>query len=248
MPQPMLIANWKMHKTLDEATAFMVLLRERLTRTDRGVVVCPPALYLDSLRRIIKGTPIGLGAQTIHFEEKGAFTGEISAAMLAAMGIGYTIIGHSERRQYFAETDETVNKKTRTALSKGLVPIVCVGETKAERDANKAFEIVDKQIKFGLGALTLTGPDALVVAYEPVWAIGTGVNATPEDAEEMHRHIRGLLAELFGQTIADGICILYGGSVKSSNIAELMAKPDINGALIGGASLDIEEYLKIINY
>jgi triosephosphate isomerase len=246
MRKSFVAGNWKMNKTAAEATALVQeLLPELHYLSSVEVVLCPPFTSLAAVRDLIKDTGIGLGVQNIHWEASGAFTGEISAKMAAELA-GYAIIGHSERRTYFAETDETVNKKTLAALMAGLTPIVCVGETLAENEAGRTAEVVSRQVKLGLAGLKAEQMQDVVIAYEPVWAIGTGRAATPEGANAVHRDvIRKLLAELFGQKTADEVRILYGGSVTGDNAAELFSQSDIDGGLVGGASLK-PDFIKIV--
>lgn len=210
------------------------------------VAVCPPAISLDAVYGALRGSAVRVGAQNMHFEEKGAYTGEVSAAMLRSVGCHYVILGHSERRQYFGETDAGVNQKTKQALSHGLVPIVCVGETLAEREAGREQDVVRTQVLGALDGMALDSADALVIAYEPVWAIGTGVVATPDQAQEMHAFIRGLLRDLYEEDLANAIHILYGGSMKPGNADALCSLPDVNGGLVGGASLKADSFAEII--
>jgi triosephosphate isomerase len=246
MRKSFVAGNWKMNKTAAEATALVQeLLPELHILSSVEVVLCPPFTSLSAVRDLLKDTGIGLGVQNLHWEAAGAFTGEISAKMAAELA-GYAIIGHSERRTYFGETDETVNKKTLAALMAGLTPIVCVGETLAENEAGRTGEVVSRQVKLGLAGFKAEQMQDIVVAYEPVWAIGTGRAATPEGANAVHRDIiRKLLAELFGQKTADEVRILYGGSVTGDNAAELFAQSDIDGSLVGGASLK-PDFIKIV--
>ncbi len=211
-----------------------------------SVAICPPAVNLADVARAIDGSSVYLGAQNMHFEDAGAYTGEVSADMLTAVGCRYVIIGHSERRQYFAETDESVNLKVRRAVDRDLVPIVCVGEHLGERQSGAAHNVVARQISRGLEDVDIDSGRSLVIAYEPVWAIGTGHTATPEQAQEMHEHIRGLLSDQFGADTAGSIEILYGGSMKPDNADELLSQPDVDGGLIGGASLRAESFISII--
>ncbi len=211
-----------------------------------NVAVCPPAVNLSEVARAVNETALRIGAQNMFFEESGAFTGEISPAMLTAVGCHYVILGHSERRQYFGEIDETVNRKTRKAIEHGLTPIVCVGEHLKERDGGEAVDVVSRQVRAALEGVILAAAHDLVIAYEPVWAIGTGRTATPEQAQEMHAHIRVLLRDQFGQTVGDAIEILYGGSMKPSNALELLSQRDVNGGLIGGASLNADSFVSIV--
>lgn len=249
MRTPIMAGNWKMHKTVGEAVELVKGLLAGLDGVSgREVLVCPPFTALYALRPLLVGTSLGLGAQDLHHEPQGAFTGAIAAGMLTDVGCRYVIIGHSERRQYFGETDASVNLKIQAALAAGLTPIVCVGELKSERDAGQAEAVVARQIAGGLAGLSPEAVQRLVIAYEPVWAIGTGDTATPDDAQAMHAAIRGLLAEHFGAATADSVRIQYGGSVKPDNIDELMAMPDIDGALVGGASLKAESFLRIVKF
>ena len=249
MRRPLLAGNWKMNTSLAEGAELVeALLNQVGSADDREVIVCPPFTALGALAPLLAGTPIGLGAQNMHYADQGAFTGEISPLMLREIGCTYVILGHSERRQYFGEDDALINRKALAALSRGLRPIVCVGETKAERDAGRAEEVVVQQLR---GSLQNLKPEQLretVVAYEPVWAIGTGDTATPADAQAMHATIRGVLAELGDQETAQAMRIQYGGSVKADNVDELMAQPDIDGALVGGASLKAGDFLRIVQF
>lgn len=212
------------------------------------VAICPPMVNLSLVHDVLKGqrTPVKLGAQNVHFEDSGAYTGEASASMLKAVGCTYAIVGHSERRQYFGETDQSVNKKTLKALEKGLIPIVCVGETLEEREAGREEAVVGRQVSVALAGIDIDHADQLVLAYEPVWAIGTGRTASPEQAQDVHAFIRGLLVEQFGAEIGKGIHILYGGSMKPGNAAELLSKQDVDGGLIGGASLKAADFAGIV--
>ncbi|MDI6852721.1 MAG: triose-phosphate isomerase [Deltaproteobacteria bacterium] len=242
---PLIAGNWKMNKTVPEARALAREIRQGLSPS-RGVevAVAPPYTALAAVADEIAGSPIKLAAQEVFWEKQGAYTGAISPLMLTDVGCHYVIIGHSERRQYFGETDETVNRKVKAALEAGLFPIVCVGETLEQREQGRTFAVVEKQIRQGLAALAPGQGERLVIAYEPVWAIGTGKTATPDQAQEVHKLIRGLLPEVAG---AADLRILYGGSVTPDNAGELMGQPDINGALVGGASLKAASFLGIIN-
>ncbi len=247
--KPFIAGNWKMFKTCPEA----VEAAERLSRivdgvSDVDIMIAPPFTALSPVSEAIQGGAVKLGAQNIFWEDEGAYTGEISAKMLLSAGCSHVIIGHSERRQYFGETDETVNKKIRAAIKSELIPVMCVGETENERDEEKTFSVLDKQVKKGLESFLLDDLKSLIIAYEPVWAIGTGKTATTDQAQEVHSYIRSMIADSFGSTLAEGIRILYGGSVKPGNIEELMAMSDIDGALVGGASLDPETFGKIAMY
>jgi triosephosphate isomerase len=236
--------NWKMNKTASETAALIEgIKKETAGITHVEVVVCPPFTDLKDAAAACAGSNVKLGAQNIHWEASGAYTGEISAAMLKDLGVTHVIIGHSERRQYFGETDETVNKRTKAALDAGLVPLVCVGETLAERDNGQMESVVVRQTKAGLAGLDIS---KVVVAYEPVWAIGTGRTATPEQAQEVHALIRRTLAEMAGAAVAETVRIQYGGSMKPDNAKELMGKPDIDGGLIGGAALKADTFAAII--
>ncbi|MFH1260023.1 MAG: triose-phosphate isomerase [Elusimicrobiota bacterium] len=249
MRKPLLAGNWKMYKVSGEAVSLVEGLRKNLADvTEREVLVCPPFTALSAVQKVLSGSTIKLGAQNMSWESEGAFTGEISPAMLKDSGCSYVIIGHSERRQYFQETDETVNRKIKSALKFGLTPIVCVGETLEEREKNITFKILERQIREGLAGLSSEESNKIVVAYEPIWAIGTGRTAAPAQAEDVHAFIRKLLKEIAGDDAAMSIRILYGGSVKPDNISELMACENIDGGLIGGASLNVESFTKIVKY
>ncbi len=236
-----------MNKTGAEAASFARDLKVKTLNIHKTeIIVCPPFTAIASVYEIVKDSRIKLGAQNVHWEPAGAFTGEVSAEMLEAAGCTYAIIGHSERRQYFYETDEIVNKKIKQTLTTSLLPIVCVGETLDQRQAGQTETVVHQQIRVGLSGLSKQQMQRIVVAYEPVWAIGTGVTATPQQAEQVHRLIRNLLAELFDQATADATPILYGGSVKPDNIKELLVEPDVDGGLIGGASLKVDSFVEMI--
>ena len=246
---PLLAGNWKMFKTIPEALELVNGLKKNCSDVlDREILVCAPFTALYAVAQNLKGSNIKLGAQNLYWEAKGAFTGEIAPGMLVDAGCKYVVVGHSERRQYFGETDESVNKKTKAAFGAGLTPIVCVGETLAEREKNITFEVIDRQVKNGLAGLTPEQQKTVVIAYEPVWAIGTGKTATPAQAEEVHAHIRKLYAGMYGADVSDGIRILYGGSVKPDNTSELMKQPNIDGGLVGGASLEADSFTKIVKY
>ena len=246
---PLIAGNWKMFKTGAEATDYAKQLVD-LTRDHDTVdiMIAPPFTALALVSEIVRDTPIALGAQNLFWEKEGAFTGEISAPMLVSAGCQYAIIGHSERRQYFGETDQTVNRRLKAAGKAGLIPILCVGETEVQREDEKTFSVLDKQIRNGLEGLTLDEHHALVIAYEPVWAIGTGKTATPAQVQEVHAYIRDLIEKSFGNMLAKSTRVLYGGSVKPDNVSELMALPDVDGALVGGASLQPETFSKIIHF
>lgn len=246
---PLIAGNWKMYKTVPEAVTAAAALA-KLTRdvTDRDIMIAPTFTALSPVYEVIQNSRISLGAQNLHWEKEGAYTGEISGDMIVSAGCDHVIIGHSERRQYFGETDETVSKKIGAALKAGLKPVMCIGETEAERDADQTFSVLDKQVQMGLQRLTSGDLRSLIVAYEPIWAIGTGKTATTDQAQEAHRFIRSVIEKIFGSDIADGLRILYGGSVKPDNASDLMALPDIDGALVGGASLDPETFSKIVHF
>ncbi|MCX7847595.1 MAG: triose-phosphate isomerase [bacterium] len=246
---PVIAGNWKMHKTVAEAVATVTELKRRLAGvTGVKVVVCPPFLAIKAVADALGGTAIGVGAQDCFWESFGAFTGEVSPEMIKEAGATYVIIGHSERRQYFHETNETVNKKVKKALAAGLTPIVCVGETLAEREAGQTERVVNDHVTKGLAGLNAHEVRRCIIAYEPVWAIGTGKTATPQQAQEVHAFIRQRLAQLWDSATAATVIIQYGGSVKPENIKELMAEPDIDGALVGGASLEAASFEKIVKY
>jgi len=246
---PLIAGNWKMYKTNAEAVETAGRLVELVADTSGvDIMIAPVFTALDPVAKVVNGSRVDLGAQNLYWEKEGAFTGEISAAMLVSAGCRYVIIGHSERRQYFGETDETVGKKVSAAIAADLIPVFCVGETESERESGKTFSVLDKQVKDGLKEQVVDDLGSLVIAYEPVWAIGTGKTATSDQAQEAHRYIRSVVEENFGTALADGVRILYGGSVKPANVAELMAMPDIDGALVGGASLDAESFSRIVKF
>ncbi len=247
MRRTIIAGNWKMYKTLKEGQELVVALRRDLYKIENvDIVICPPYTLLAYLSDALETSNITLGAQDCHWQEEGAFTGEISCKMLRDAGCNFVIIGHSERRQYFGETNDSVNKKIKAALKTGLLPIVCVGENLSERENNKTFDVITDHVQNGLKDITAEDMEKIVIAYEPVWAIGTGKTATPEQAEEVHKFIRGLLNKLFGKETTNMIRIQYGGSVKPENITELMKQPDIDGALVGGASLSVESFSTIV--
>jgi triosephosphate isomerase (TIM) len=247
MRQPLIAGNWKMFKTVRESVTFATALRERLRDiTGVEVVVAPTAPALQGVAAALDGSAIGVAAQNIHWEREGAYTGEISAQLVREAGAGWVLIGHSERRTLFGESDASVNRKVRAALTATLIPIVCIGETLQERETHQTLPVLDRQIKAGLDGVTGGELAAMVVAYEPVWAIGTGRTATPEQAQDAHAHIRSRLTQWFGPDAAARCRVLYGGSVKADNTAALMGKPDVDGALVGGASLDADSFAKII--
>ncbi len=242
---PLVAGNWKMYKTVAEAVDYARRLKSSGSPAGVELAVCPPFTALLAVGRELAGSQVGLGAQDMHWAEEGAYTGEVSPLMLKELGCRYVILGHSERRQHFGESDEAVNAKVKAALRHGLVPIVCVGETLAEREAGRAREVVAGQLRGSLAGLAAQEAGNVVVAYEPVWAIGTGRTALPEDAQEMSAFIRALLAEMFGREVAGKVRIQYGGSVKPENAAGILRQPDIDGALVGGASLQVESFLAI---
>ena len=244
----LIAGNWKMNNDREEAKALASALVEALPEVPAGVevCVCPPTIDLCCVSHKLDGSAVKLGAQNVYFEAKGAYTGETSVAMLKSVPVQYCIIGHSERRDYFHETDEDQNKKAAALIAGGIVPIFCCGEPLEVREAGTYVEHVVAQVKAGLTGLQVTDPSQLVVAYEPIWAIGTGKTATADDAQEVCCAVREALAEIFGAELADGIRVLYGGSAKPGNIAELVAKPDVDGALVGGASLVAEDFASMV--
>jgi len=249
MRKPIIAGNWKMNKTASEAKTLIEELKPLVADvTEVDIVVCPPFVNVESAAAALAGSNIKLGVQNMHFEESGAYTGEIAPAMLVELGVEYVILGHSERRQYFGETDEGVNKKTKTALKHSLKPIVCIGETLEEREAGITNEVVCKQTKLALLGLSDAEAAGVVLAYEPIWAIGTGKTATADDANNTIAAIRASVAQAFSADVAAKIRIQYGGSMKPANAGELMAKPDIDGGLIGGASLKAEDFSKVVKF
>ncbi len=248
MRTPMLAANWKMHKTVAEATAFTdAFLPLAAGVDDAEIVLAPPFTALAAVAGACRGSNVAAAAQNVHWEPRGAFTGEVSLAMVRDAGASHAIVGHSERRHLSGEDDEAVNRKTRAVLAAGLTPIVCIGETLAEREAEETAAVLDRQVDGGLAGLTAGQIASLVIAYEPVWAIGTGRTATPEQAQVAHAHVRRRLAARAGQAAADRCRLLYGGSVKPANAADLSAQPDVDGALVGGAGLDPHSFAEIVN-
>ncbi len=246
MRKPIIAGNWKMNNTASQGVALVKDIAPLVENANCDVVVCVPAINIPAVSEALKGTNIKLGAENVHWAEKGAFTGEISAAMLVEYGVEYVIIGHSERRQYFGETDETVNKRTITALNAGLTPIVCVGESLEERETGKTEEVLALQIREGLKGIDELSK--IVIAYEPVWAIGTGKTATAEQANETIAFIRKTVGEMFCPHCAAALRIQYGGSMNAGNCKELMAMPEIDGGLIGGASLKAPDFAAIVNF
>ncbi len=248
MRVPVMAGNWKMHMNSNETKSFIHDLRGRVEDTEVKVILCVPFTSISAAKDALAGTKIGLGAQNMSWEEKGAFTGEISPDMLLSEGVEYVIIGHSERRAIFKETDDMINKKVVKALEKGLIPILCVGETLEEREEHKAKEVTEHQLKEALKGVSVKEMEKIIVAYEPVWAIGTGKTASPEDANEMAVFIRETLKELYGEETSEEVIIQYGGSVKPGNVEEIMNQSDVDGALVGGASLKVEDFEKIVNF
>ena len=248
MRKSFIAANWKMNTTLQEATALVNNLKDNLKNLEqKEVVLCPPFVYLPAVRNILKGSELKLGAQNVYYQQKGAFTGEISTTMLKDIGCTYVIIGHSERRQIFKEDNDTINEKIKAALAGGLSPIFCVGELLEERTENATEKVIRSQIENGLDDIPSDKYNQIVIAYEPVWAIGTGKNATPEQAQETHSFIRKLLVVLSNDVSAREVRIIYGGSVNPDNIESLIIGEDIDGALVGGASLSADSFTKIVN-
>ena len=246
--KPIIAGNWKLNNTISESIKLVEELIPLVKNAKAEVVIAPTSIALDAVVKAAKGTNVKVAAQNAHFEEKGAFTGEISLKALEELGVQYVILGHSERRQYFNETDEALNKKVKAAFAHGITPILCCGETLAEREANVTNEVTGKQIKLDLQGLSKEDASKVVIAYEPIWAIGTGKTATDDQANETIGAIRKTVAEVFGKEVADKVRIQYGGSVKPSTIKEQMAKSDIDGGLIGGASLKAEDFAGIVNY
>ncbi|MDY0405140.1 triose-phosphate isomerase [Virgibacillus sp. 179-BFC.A HS] len=247
MRKRIIAGNWKMNKLPNEAKQFVANVSKKLPQSEKvEAIVCAPFPYLPALVDEAKGSNLKISAQNMHFEENGAFTGEVSPAMLQDIGVTHVIIGHSERRQYFAETDESVNKKVHAAFAHELTPIVCVGETLQQREANETNTHVEKQVSAAIEGLTEEQVAATIIAYEPIWAIGTGKTATSEQANEVCAHIRKVVAEKVSQHAADNMVIQYGGSVKPANVDELLAQSDIDGALVGGASLEADSFLQLV--
>ena len=249
MRKPLIAGNWKMYQTTGQAVALVERLRALLAEiAGVDVVVCPPFTAMQAVAEALEGSRIGLGAQNMHWEGEGAYTGEVSPVMLTDLGCRYVILGHSERRQHFGETDLNVNRKVRAALRHHLAPILCVGETFGEREEGRTFPVVEGQLRGGLSDIPPQAGEGIVVAYEPVWAIGTGHTATPEQAATVHAFIRKQLGELWGEAAGRAVRILYGGSVKPDNMDALMAAPEIDGALVGGASLKAEAFARIVHF
>ena len=248
MRTPLIAGNWKMFKTAAEAAAFAEEFKTLYKDTDVKTAICAPFVHLAQLKAAFEGTGIGVGAQNAHYEDEGAYTGEISVMMLEDMGIDYCVIGHSERRQYFAETDETVNKKLKRLFAGPIIPILCVGENLDQREKEEQYAVVKEQLVGGLADISAADAAKLVIAYEPVWAIGTGKTATPEQAEDMCEYIRNTMEELYNEEVADAVIIQYGGSVKPANATDIMNMSNIDGALVGGASLKANDFIEIIDF
>jgi triosephosphate isomerase len=248
MRRALIAGNWKMYKTIAEAVALVEEIKKGVGGAPADVLVAPPFTALPAVVAAAKGSPVAVAAQNMHSEKEGAFTGEVSPVMLRDIGVTHVILGHSERRQFFAETDEGVARKSKVALDHGLAPICCIGEMLAEREAGQTMAVVGRQLGAILKALTAEETGRIVVAYEPVWAIGTGKVATPEQAQEVHAEIRKRIGEVHGAAVADGLRVLYGGSVKPDNVKGLMALPDVDGALVGGASLKADSFLKLVRF
>lgn len=248
MRKPIIAGNWKMHYTIDEAVKVAEELKPLVKDAKCDIVICAPYIHLPALVQTLKGTRIMVGAQNMHFEEKGAFTGEISPGMLEELGVTYVILGHSERRQYFNETDEAINKKLKAAFQHFLIPILCVGESLEQREGDQTVEVIRNQVVKALAGLEAEDVKGIVVAYEPIWAIGTGKTATSEQANETIAAIRKMIEDLYGNEVSEAVRIQYGGSVKPSTIKEQMAMSDIDGALVGGASLLSKDFSEIVNF
>ena len=247
MRKPIIAGNWKMYKSFEEACQFVDEVRTLVPSEEQvDAVICAPSIYLSTLVEIASESNVAIGAQNMHYENEGAFTGEISPSQLANIGVDYVVLGHSERREMFNETDEAVNKKVRAALNVGIVPIICCGETLEEREAGNTNAKVEGQIRAALAGFTTEEVKHMVVAYEPIWAIGTGKTATADDANETCSVIRSVISDMYGENTANEVRIQYGGSVKPENIEELLSKQHIDGALVGGASLEVQSYLKLL--
>jgi len=247
MRKKIIAGNWKMNKTLDESKELAEAVKKGISGiSDVESALCPPFTSLTEVAKVLEGSNIGLGAQNCYWLESGAYTGEVAPSMIKSTGAAYVIIGHSERRGLFNETNESVNKKVKAALDAGLLPIMCVGEKLEEREKNRTFDVVKSHVEGGLKGINENDAKKIVIAYEPVWAIGTGKNATPEQAEEVHAYIRGLLKDLYSDDVADTVRIQYGGSVKPSNVEGLMGHKDIDGALVGGASLEADSFIELV--
>lgn len=248
MRKPIIAGNWKMNLSIEDALKFVEEVKNEVSNTDVESVICAPFTFLKDLKQGVKGTNIKIGAQNMHFEDSGAFTGEVSAPMLKELDIDYCVIGHSERRQYFAETDETINKKLKQAFKYDIIPILCVGETLEERETGKTNDVVKSQVVADIKELDKKQVSNLVIAYEPIWAIGTGKTATSEQANEVISYIREVVKDLYDEEVSESIRIQYGGSVKPENVEEIMNQSDIDGALVGGASLKPSDFVKLVNF
>ncbi|MEG2246381.1 MAG: triose-phosphate isomerase [Paraclostridium sp.] len=248
MRKPIIAGNWKMHKTIAEAVEFVDQIKGKVNNTDVEAVICAPFTLLKDLKEATKGTDIKIGAQNMHYADNGAFTGEISAPMLNELNIDYVVLGHSERREYFNETNETVNKKVLKALESGIDPILCIGETLEEREANKTKDKCRVQVEKGLENVSKDDMKKVVIAYEPIWAIGTGKTATAEEANDVIAYVREVVKGLYGEEISEEVRIQYGGSVKPANVSEIMNQTDIDGALVGGASLQPADFTELVNF
>jgi triosephosphate isomerase (TIM) len=249
MIPPLIVGNWKMHKTIAEGMDFVIRLRARIKETtDRKVILAPPFTALYALAEALKETGICLAAQNVWDREEGAYTGEVSTRMLVDAGCHYVIVGHSERRALFGEGDALINRKLKAAMQSGLQPLLCIGETLSERQSGQTFAVLDRQLKEGLKDISVADAARLVVAYEPVWAIGTGQTASPEQAAAVHLHIRGVAGGAYGEEFSRQLPVIYGGSVNPANIKALMGQRDINGVLVGGASLDVESFASIVEF
>ena len=247
--RPLIAGNWKMYKTVNEALAYVEAFKPLVAEeTEREIMIAPPFTALDAVSKALQGSNIVLGAQNCYWEEEGAFTGEVSPKMLAEIGVTYVILGHSERRHIFGETDEMIRRKIEAVLRHEMTPILCIGEKLEEREAGQTLAVLERQLKEGLKGFSAKDLKGLILAYEPVWAIGTGKTATPEQAQEAHEFCRRILADMFGKDFAEVTRILYGGSVKPENVVGLMARPDIDGALVGGASLSPEVFARIVRF
>ncbi len=247
MRKTIVAGNWKMNTTPAQAVELINSLKNEINTNEVEVVVCPPFLSIPAVLEAVKGTNIGVGAQNMHFEEKGAFTGEVAPSALVEIGVKYVVLGHSERRQYFAETDETVNKKVLKAIEHNLIPIICVGESLEQREQGVTIDLVRQQVKIALKDVKAEDAKKAIIAYEPIWAIGTGKTATADQAEEVCKAIREVIAEVYGQEVADEVRVQYGGSVNGGNATEIFGKENIDGGLVGGASLK-PEFASIVNY
>ncbi|MBF4694016.1 triose-phosphate isomerase [Fusibacter ferrireducens] len=248
MRKPIIAGNWKMHKSIKEGVAFVEAIKPDVANTDVEVLICAPYTLLQNMVEAAKGSNIKIGAQNMHFEDKGAFTGEVTADMLLEIGVTHVIIGHSERRQYYGETDQTVNLKTKKALAKGLVPVVCVGETLEQREAGETKDVCKTQIVNAFEGIDAKDVPTIVVAYEPIWAIGTGKTASSQDANDVIAYIREVLKDLYTDAVSEEVRIQYGGSVKPANVEEIMNESDIDGALVGGASLLEADFVQLVNF